>query len=531
MFDRVRKSLARWISPKPVPRTSARTYAMARPARMSEGWGLSSSSENSELSSSLALSRSRARQLIRDAAYAKRAKVIIQNNVVGSGIGMQAKVVTTRGDLNDTINNQIEEAWEDWTCGEYCHTGGEMHFSDLERAAMGQVFDAGEVIIRTYPQRFGNSTIPLALELIEAERIADDIVPNATNPANTVRLGIESDVFHRPVAYWIRSVHPGELRFPVEKTSKIERVSAEHIIHLRLIDRWPQARAIPWMHAAARKLNDMDGLTDAEITAARGAACFMGIIETPAGETSFGEEQADGSHIAQIDPGTVEKLDPGEKYVSVTPTRPNTGLDPFMRMMLREVAAGCGVSYESLSKDYSQSNYSSSRLALLDDRDLWRFYQSWFIRSFRMRLHRLWLQQAIYAGAIPGIRIGAYAVNPKWFEKVQFKPRGWSWIDPTKEVAAAKDAIRSGFTTVTAVIAQTGNGVDFEDVLKERQQELKMMEGAGLSFETDPVAFPDKAPAKPEPATGDPGEADTVGADPTVNQAEKMLRNVRGAHA
>jgi hypothetical protein len=51
----------------------------------------------------------------------------------------------------------------------------------------------------------------------------------------------------------------------------------------------------------------------------------------------------------------------------VNPNRPNSTLDPFMRFLLREIAAGVGVSYESLSRDYSQSNYfKSSRL--IDDR-------------------------------------------------------------------------------------------------------------------------------------------------------------------
>ncbi|MGA0920517.1 MAG: phage portal protein, partial [Gemmatimonadaceae bacterium] len=38
------------------------------------------------------------------------------------------------------------------------------------------------------------------------------------------------------------------------------------------------------------------------------------------------------------------------------------------------MASGIGVSYESISRDYSQSNYSSSRLALLEDHDLYKAF-------------------------------------------------------------------------------------------------------------------------------------------------------------
>ena len=531
MFKALRQKVARWLAPP--HRTASRTYAMGKASRLTAGWGARTSSEDTELASSLLMGRNRSRELVRDAAYAKRAKVIVQNNVVGGGIGLQAKIETTRGQLNDRINDAIETAWEQWSCADSCHTGGSLHFADLERQLIGQVFEAGEVFVRLHPQQFGESQVPLALEIIEAERIADEFQPLPVAATARVRLGVEVDPFGRPIAYWIRNTHPGDLRQVADQTTQIERVPAEYILHLRLIDRWPQTRAIPWMHAAARKLNDMDGLTEAEITAARGAACYMATIETPDGETSFGEEQADGSTITELEPAVIERLNAGEKLNFVSPNRPNSQLDPFMRMMLREVAAGVGVSYESLSRDYSQSNYSSSRLALMDDRDLWRMLQRWFIRNFRMVVHRRWLKQAVFAGAIKEIPLEEYAVRPEKFEAVHFKPRGWSWIDPTKEVEAYEKAIRNGFTTVSAVIAQTADGRDLEDVLKERKQELELMEEMDLVFDTDPSTVSASTPTSP-PAAGQSDQAEGVDseeADPSVQTAEKMLRTVGRAHA
>lgn len=512
----------------PSPRRQSRMYAMAKASRLTVGWGTSVSSEDTELSSSLRTARARSRQLVRDAAYAKRAKVIVQNNVVGQGIGLQAQVMNSRGELNNRVNDDIEKAWEDWCCKEYCHTGGSLHFADYERAVIGQVFEAGEILSRKYLRAFGDSAIPFSLELIEAERIADDLQPGPSDPNNGVRLGIEVDRFGRPVAYLIRTIHPGELRLTPEQIDKIDRVTADQIIHNRIIDRWPQTRGIPWMHAAARKLNDMDGLTEAEITAARAAACYMGFIESPEGDSEFGTTQEDGSKQLELEPAVVERLDPGEKFTYAAPNRPNSQLDPFMRMMLREVAAGTGSSYESLSRDYSQSNYSSSRLALIDDRDLWRTLQRWFIRDFRMPIHKQWLQQAILSGSIPSINIQEYAANPAKFEAVRFKPRGWSWIDPTKEVEAYEKAILAGFTTVGRVIDLTGDGSDLEDILKERKEELKMMQAAGLTFSTDPSVVQIAPP--PVPPT-DPNAADDPANDPSVNTAEKMLRIAGRSHA
>lgn len=509
MFDVFRKRIARIIAParrrgpaaparaKPAARTApvvqTRMYQAAKSSRLTSGWASQTTSADSELVSSLRQLIQRSRALVRDSAYAKRAKVIVQNNVVGAGIGLQAQVMSSRGTLREDINDAIENTWREWCCAEDCHTGGTLHFSDMERVLMGQVFEAGEVFIRKHYRAFGDEGIPFALEVIESERMADELqyptVPGAAAPGTIIKMGIEQDAFGRPLAYWVRQRHPGEYRWAGDRPDLVERVPASQIIHLRLVERWPQTRGEPWLHAVARKLNDMDGYTEAEITAARGAANYMATIESADPNTPLAEPKSDGTRELALEPGMVETLLPGEKLNFVSPNRPNAALDPFMRYMLREVAAGVGVSYESISRDYSQSNYSSSRLALLDDRDLWRMLQQWFIRSFRNPLHKEWLQAAVLSGSISGIRVDEYAIDPKKFEAVAFKPRGWSWVDPTKEVAAYKEAVKAGFTTVADVIANTGGGQDIEDILRQRRRELDMMDELDLEFDTSPEVY------------------------------------------
>jgi lambda family phage portal protein len=509
-------------------RMQQRQYAAARASRLTADWNPSNSSADSELVTSLTTLRSRARALIRDVSYGKRAQLVVVNNVIGNGIGMQAQVMTSRGGLADRVNDGIEEAWADWSEAESCHTGGRLAFSMLERAAMAQVFAAGEVFLRKHYRAFGKSRIPYALELIEAERIADNYYSpylSARN-GNEIRMGVEVDEFHRPVAYHIRRRHPSEIRFNASGADDIERIPADQIIHLAVIDRWPQTRGEPWMHAVARTFNDMAGYTEAEITRARVQACTSAAIESSDDASSFSEEQQDGSVEMELEPGVVKKLNPGEKYVPGSVTAPNPALDPFMRYMLREVAAGVGVSYESLSRDYSQSNYSSSRLALLDDRDMWRFYQSWFIIDFRRRVHREWLQQAVLAGAVTGVSVEEYAVNIKKFEKVLFKPRGWTWIDPTKEVEAYKEAIKAGFTTRTDVIAATAGGQDIEDVDNVRERELRLAREKGLQFDTDPDFYMSdaaKAQAEASGAGNPPHKDESESTDSQENPAPSRV--------
>lgn len=485
-------------------RIGRRMYAAAKSSRLTSDWQGSDTSADAELVSSLRNLRGRSRQLCRDSSYAKRAKRLVVNNVVGpTGIGMQAQIKTNDGKLIKRINDEIEEVWNQWCLADRCHLGGRLHFVSFERALMAEIFEAGEVFVRLHYVSVGKSRIPLTMELIEAERLADDFAqPRPTIAGTHIRMGVEVDKYYRPQAYWIRDRHPGEVRWPIGSSAKYERVPAADIIHLALVERWPQTRGEPWLHAAARRLNDMDGYSEAEIVRARAQANNAGWIETPEDADSYGEEQEDGSAEMESEAGVWKRLNPGEKAQQPAPTAPNMAFPDFMRAMLREVAAGAGPSYEAISRDYSQSNYSSSRMGILDDRDEYRFIQWFVIRDFRQRLHPIWLQQAMLSRSISSISLEQYAANPLKFEGVRYKPRGWTWVDPTSEVDAYIKAVEAGFTTNTDVIAQTANGLDVEDVLTVREQELEAMREKGLVFTTSPEHYDkEKPPGIPSPTT------------------------------
>jgi lambda family phage portal protein len=488
---------------------SKRMFAAARQSNLTSGWSSGTSSADMESVSSLAALRNRSRALVRDNAHAKRARTVVVNNVIGQGIGMQAAIVNNRARLMEEFNTDIEAAWEDWMQAEHCHIGGSLHFSDLERLCMAEVFEAGDVLIRVH--RSGRGKVPLSLEVIEAERLADEWEAPSVN-GNLVRQGVECDSYNRPVAYWLHEYHPGDPRRD-RVSDRLVRVPAEDIIHLRQIDRWPQVRGVPWMHAAMLRLNQLGEFQDAAVVAARiGAEKVMVLEETEGGglaESLGDDSENDGTLTWNSAKGQVDILPSGTKLADWNPTYPNENFDPFVRAALRDIAAAFGISYESLSRDYSQSNYSSSRMALVDDREGWRVLQQWWIRVFRARLHKIWLEAAVLSRAVPRVSVPAYVANPEYFRAVTWKPRGWSWVDPTKEVNAYKEAVRCGFTTVSAVIAQTGSGQDLEDVIKERRRELDLMGAADIQTDTDPLAEQVEADPSNPPAV--PAEEEARG--------------------
>ncbi len=511
----------------PIPRSVTpvrRQYAASQQSRLTAGWTAGTSSADTEIRTSLTNLRARSRQLCRDNPHAKRARVLTINNVIGSGIGLQAQVKSSRSDLRKSVNDAIEAAWKTWACAENCHTGGTLHFADFERALMSEVFEAGEVFVRMHMAAFGGSEIPFALELIESERVPHEFQASAMN--DKARMGIEVDQYFRPVRYWVRDRHPSDIYPGGMPMDQVRPVPAAEIIHLRLVERWPQTRGVPWLHAVAGTLNNMGGYTEAEIVAARASAQPIGWEEPGDFPNPEAEQQEDGTFETPYEPGFVHH---GKKLNFYSPNRPNTALPQFISHLLKEVGigSGYGIRYAALSGDYSEATYSSERAAQLDDRDGWRALQQWFIRSFRVRTHQMWMQQAVFARRVTGISIEEYMADRAKFEAARFKARGWSWIDPTKEVAAYKEAEKAGYITKTQIIAKTSDDTDVEDVFSERRQELDAAEDMDLQFDTDPESYAPKEQATPVKPSDPPDEPTDEEQDAENGEEQQRMRVVK----
>ena len=485
--------------PRKVPRLGRyRSYASAEQGRLMRDWLTPSSSSDSELWASQKVLRNRSRALVRDNSYARRIRSLLQGNIVGQGIGMQC-VRNDNGVPRDKENDSVEQAWWLWSNGDGVHTAGILSLTDMLRLAVSEVFEAGEVLMHFVPKKFGHSKVPLAIEVIEAERLVDYKPTVPLENGHSVRMGVETDEWGRPVAYWVYRGHPGDGVFRGYNSDDMVRIPAEDCCHLYVCNRWPQTRGEPWMATVIRCLRDTGEYTRSELVAARASASIMGFIQKPDDASPDKEDEEEDEEPLQMEPGTVWKLHSGESFNGFSPSRPNAASETFLSFMIREVAAGCDVSYEALSKDYSKSNYSSSRLSILDDRQGYRVLQQWLIRQFLYPLYVRWFRAAYLAGAIKVT--GGASEEDAWLMSARFRPPGWSWVDPTKEVNAMREAVKAGFMTVSDVIAQTGGGQDAEDVFKARRKELDLMDSLGLKFTTTDTKAEDESP--PEKSDGE----------------------------
>jgi len=485
--------------------TGKRQYNGAGFGRLLSDWVASSTSADAESRMAIRTLRNRVREMGRNNDHVANALRAIQNNIIGQGVTLQAQVKRGRGPgagkLDAAANDAIEKEFALWKRKDSCHTAGVLSFFEIERLMARSTPESGEIFVRMIRQRMGRSKVPFSLEVIEADLLDENY--NGEYEGRQIRMGVEVNKWFRPVAYWFFTQHPGDIQFGSQGNLEQRRIRipAEEIIHLFQTDRPGQTRGIPWFASALTRLRHMSGYEEATVIAARSSACQMGFIETPDPEYE-GDSVMDGERVSQFEPGRITTLSPGEKFTAFNPTQPSGLLDPFMRYMLRGVAAGVGVSYETLSKDYSQSNYSSSRLALLDDRDTWRTLQQWMIENFHQRVYEAWLEMAVMSNTLT---LPGYEVDPRRYEDVRWIPRGWNWIDPAREIAAYKTAVRSGFMTLTDVVSQ--NGGDIDELFHTRARELEMCDELDLIFDTDPEMTTEQGQAQPPPVADAPDPA------------------------
>jgi lambda family phage portal protein len=199
---------------------------------------------------------------------------------------------------------------------------------------------------------------------------------------------------------------------------------------------------------------------------------------TPDEEAYDGEEDEEdvgGALIQSAQPGTFFALPDDYEFEKWDPTHPNTSYGPFIKGVLRGVAAGLDVAYFQLAEDLEGVNYSSARIGLMSERDQWRALQQFLIEHFARSVYLMWLKSSMLTGALD-IRVMDY----RRLQEPVFQPRGWAWTDPKKEADATVVGIDNGFDTLTDTLAEQGK--DINEYVTTRKRELKLLKDNGIEL-------------------------------------------------
>ena len=483
------------------PRRQLRSYAGAAAGRLNASWMSSQLSADAEIRSGLRKLRDRSREMVRNNPYARQAKRTTQINVVGTGMKFQSDVTQLRGNKKDKkVNSMVEAQWKEWCRPENCDTAGRYSFHQFEWLASGALPESGEAIFRIVRKPFGSTGIPLALQLIESDLLDEEYTGKTTNKNNEWRNGVEVNEWGKAVRYAILTRHPGDAFYLNAPNGGKDHIflPAKDVIHLFIPERPGQNRGVPWFHSVMADAHQLQGYEEAAVIRARAAASIMGFVQNNEGEL-VGDEVESNQRVQDFQPGQWNYLMPGESVHVPDIDYPAQQYEMFVKNKIRRFATGFGCSYETVSKDFSETNYSSSRLSLLEDREHWRFVQRYLIDNFHYRVFKEWLPLAVLSGALD---LPDFASRADRFCKPRWTPPAQHFVDPLKEVKAYREAEQAGYMTKSQVIAAS-NGGDYDDIVAELAREQDVAKGLGVSLDKDKLDEPGQleldieAPASP----------------------------------
>jgi len=467
----------------------ARAYLAASKDRLVADLPRISVSANAELRSSLRILRARSRHLARNNDYARGFFKTLKNNIAGpQGFVLQVRARhdptkdDPSGPLDIDANRRIEAAHERWSRPGWCTADGRLSRADAERLFIMLVARDGEVLVRhvrNAANDWGYAIQFLPADLLDEElnvafgggSIDGYVVPRE----HEIRMGVERDRWRRPLAYHLFTAHPND-DLQTIKLRRRERIPAGDLIHAFVAEDADEARGVPWLFSAMRRLAMLGGYEEAELVAARVAASKMGFYKEAAGMPLQADgTDAGGNLIRDAEPGHFERLPAGVDIATWDPQHPSGQFAPFAKAMLRGAAVGTGTSYNLFASDLESVNYSSLRQGALNERDEWRALQRWQCSVFCAPVYGEWLRLALTTGAL-----ALPAEKFAKFDAPEFQPRGWVWVDPLKEIEAEERAVALRVKSRTEICAERGR--DFEDVIRQIASEGRIAAANGVEL-------------------------------------------------
>lgn len=448
----------------------SRSYDAARPDRRREGRRLPMTGANAENWSSLRTLRAASRDAVRNSGYARKAIRTLTTKLVGTGIVPRAAT----GD--ERLDKEINEAFALWS--KECDAAGTHDYFGLQKLAAMSFFENGEALARRR-KRFKSDglAVPLEIQLLEPDHL--DERKNEILANGTIVQGIQvGNGRERRTAYWLFPYHPGETiggltPFRQESAS----VPATDVAHVYDKIRIGQQRGVPWLVSVLIALEDLGDYRISEQMRKKLEACFVGAVigEDPASQDPTVGPRAMDAHgqiVESVSPGMLFRAT-GAKQVQFHQPTTNPDFPGYMKSELRGVAAGACMTYELLTADMSDVNYSSYRAGLNDCHAMIEQLQ-WldFIPMFCEPTWRWFIDAAFLAGRISRRHYG-----------VQWEPPKFVSPDPLKDFLADLGEVRAGFQSPQQAIAR--RGYNFRHVLDEHAEWKKETDKAGLVFDID----------------------------------------------
>ncbi len=417
----------------------------------------------------------------------------ITTNAVGSGLRPQSKINHRRLGVSpeaaSELQTNIEEVWQAWTA--QADARNLLHFEDLQFLGLRTLLRQGELlhlpVARADKTLF--SPLSLAVQPLSPSRL---LTPQDKQMDSNIIDGVECSSIGAPVAYWIacpgRAADSDFFDLHSLPSSSFARVPARvghrpGCFHLfrHLTEEQYRGTSVfgPGMNLFRHLSDSLDNELLAQVVTSSLAVFIERDTSGPElpGYVQTTQEDGEDRYYQTIDPGTVMYGNRNEKPHMLETARPSANFEKFCRFVLRAMAASVDMPYEVLAKDYSQTNYSSARAALLEAWKVFTLYRNWLQTHYCQPLFAMVIEEAWLRGLIT-LPAGA----PDFYDAPQLYTRAlWigparGYVDPVKEVVSVCKELDYHLKTRSEAIAERGRDIEsvYDEIAEERELENRL---------------------------------------------------------
>lgn len=438
-----------------------RAYEGAKRGRRTASWDAKGSSANAENLPALSTLRNRSSDLVRNNPWAKKAIGNWVDDAIGTGIRLALPA-----------DSPAAKSWNAFAETTACDADGLSDFYGLQALAARTMWERGAVIIRRRWRRPADGLlIPVQLQVLEPDYL-DESKTEETKTGLIIG-GVEFDKLGRRIAYWLYDQHPGEA-YGRGLILQSRRVPAEDVIYAFKRMRAGQIHGVPELAPVLLRMRDLDDYEDAELTRKKVEACFTAFVsqgDMPGSTLGAAVDDGKPRPVERVSPGMIKYLRPGEEVSFAQPTAV-AGYSEYMRVGHRAIAAGVSQTYEQLSGDLSQVNYSSARAGMLPYR---RGVEAWQWLTFvPMVCQRVvaWFNEAAMLAGQPEVPAGIDWTTPRF-----------EWVDPVKDMKGELLKVAAGVQSFSELARRLGTQPD--KVLAELKKDWERITSLGIPISLD----------------------------------------------
>jgi lambda family phage portal protein len=312
--------------------------------------------------------------------------------------------------------------------------------------------------------------------------------------------GVELDQWGAPAAYWLATpgpASPGIYEPSILLSPQFTRVPARighrpGCFHLFRYQEEEQVRGESMLRPGINLFRHLSDSLDNELLAQVVTSSMAMFIARDTGTelpnliTEFDGGNGEKIYHQEIAPGSIVYGNDGEKPHMLETSRPSPNWASFCEFVLRAMAASIDMPYEVLSKDFSKTNYSSARAALLEAWRVFTHYRTWLDRHYCQPIWSMVIEEAWLNG-----RLKFPAAAPDFYDAAGvYTKAAWigpskGYVDPVKEINSTIAALDKRLMTYSEALAERGR--DFDEVMDEREEEEERLSAFNKGANNAPV--------------------------------------------